>query len=896
MHFKTLFITFVLISLCIMVHADYAIGNAPFINTWKILGPLPERVGFNYDMIGEKNIEPALGDETRGLKWEYIDDRLFSRNYDDYVDVYSFYKIKKNINPGGVVVYLHNYVYSPKEENVQIRYSGDRYSKVFLNGQYIIGSRVGFPNQRDKFDNLTGGFEPSNWFYLQDNATKDALIKDVTLKEGWNSILIKIGNERESVLGLYFRICDTNGNEIPSLTFSINGPKNEKLEIDNRTMTFKEDNISNNMPQGYAGWPYVGFHQSEYFKNYCKSFVRPEHYRSAASAEDFQFTASGGKLPYKFEIEGSLPKGLKFDNGKIYGTIAPYAELKDYNFTIKVTDKDNNTDSKSFCINVKERPNKWVEKGRMTALVHSPEKIPQKKYKELVSLMEQQGYCAVMPINFNNGLYNFRSKNRFNNVPEKDLGDVFTPLKKAFENSTIAFGTYNGNLPLAPQYSYDQVVCMYEDLMKNCTPSIIWHDWLGVCHGSVDAVYSLIKTINPDVVILQNGVERFTNGDWDIISIEFMTDYGENTGDIWDKFVNNFGIHEYPMVYHWPKEYSMETWHALSSEKAKDTYPDKLDWDSFLKLNISVISEGGISNLDHTISSDYQENQHKKMAKWANNKKSPEPLYKAYTNCYPMPSMADNWGYVNVSSDGKALYAIAIENPRGKTGLPEKELFINDFKYEAESVIHLNSGKECSYYVYNINKDDDGKGKGNLFVIDTSSISSDPVADIFKITLKHPAYNFDQPITPKFNFQKKKEGNLAYHKTARFLSADCQHVLFQSSGWNKHPTYAIDGDMKTETAPGGYYSWALWVDLEEEYDISKVCVYMSGVTTDYRLEISQDNETWKTIAEGQNNELSKQLTFNFDEQKARFVRFISLKPNGSNQPGGQMSISEFEVY
>ena len=116
MHFKTLFITLILISLCIMVHADYAIGNAPFINTWKIMGPIGERVGYNYDMIGERVIEPVIGDETRDLKWEYFDDRLFSRNYDDYVDVYSYYKVKKQINPDGVVVYLHNYVYSPKEQ------------------------------------------------------------------------------------------------------------------------------------------------------------------------------------------------------------------------------------------------------------------------------------------------------------------------------------------------------------------------------------------------------------------------------------------------------------------------------------------------------------------------------------------------------------------------------------------------------------------------------------------------------------------------------------------------------------------------------------------------------------------------------------------------------------
>ena len=235
-------IILILLSLCVFAeYADsiadsdkYIKDPAPFINTWAVLGVFNEKEAIDTDIIGEASVEPYVGQETGGKTWEYFDDRLFSRNYDDYVDLYSYYKVKKKDNVDGCVIYLHNYVFSPKEQQVQIRWGGDRYSKVFLNGEEIGKALVGFPNNVITYTDPDWWHAGGNWKHLQDNATKDANKVNVTLKKGWNRVLVKVGNDREGVLGLYFRISGNKGENLNLIT-SPNGPKSS-LTIDNNAL------------------------------------------------------------------------------------------------------------------------------------------------------------------------------------------------------------------------------------------------------------------------------------------------------------------------------------------------------------------------------------------------------------------------------------------------------------------------------------------------------------------------------------------------------------------------------------------------------------------------------------------------------------------------------------
>ena len=80
--------------------------------------------------------------------------------------------------------------------------------------------------------------------------------------------------------------------------------------------------------------------------------------------------------------------------------------------------------------------------------------VMNRKIEELAQTVKDQGYCLVMPINYNNGLYNFRSQNRFNTVKEKDLGDALTPLIEPFESRGVNVGTYIGNVILFLKNAY----------------------------------------------------------------------------------------------------------------------------------------------------------------------------------------------------------------------------------------------------------------------------------------------------------------------------------------------------------------------------------------------------------------------------------------------------------
>ncbi|MEG0580350.1 MAG: hypothetical protein RR490_10585, partial [Niameybacter sp.] len=204
-------------------------------------------------------IGEGFGNDTEGKNWEYFDDRIFNRNYDDYQDLYGYYTVKKGIETrelderGKVVegdyVYAHTYVYSPIEQDVQFRFGTSGRHKLFVNDEMMV---------RDTES-------PTE-------VQKDMVKKDITLKQGWNKILLQIKHEAVSYLGFYGRITDVNGGEIPHLTYSVTG-NTDVLAID--TQGLKAEDVvqgeeevgrglpNNELPNGYVDWPYV-WNESKY--------------------------------------------------------------------------------------------------------------------------------------------------------------------------------------------------------------------------------------------------------------------------------------------------------------------------------------------------------------------------------------------------------------------------------------------------------------------------------------------------------------------------------------------------------------------------------------------------------------------------------------------------------
>ena len=78
--------------------ANWAPGDAPFINTWLVLGTYDNRegAGMRTDLIGEATVQPRAGEQVAGKTWQFFDDRIFSRNYDDYQDLFSYFFVRQD--------------------------------------------------------------------------------------------------------------------------------------------------------------------------------------------------------------------------------------------------------------------------------------------------------------------------------------------------------------------------------------------------------------------------------------------------------------------------------------------------------------------------------------------------------------------------------------------------------------------------------------------------------------------------------------------------------------------------------------------------------------------------------------------------------------------------------
>jgi hypothetical protein len=155
----------------------YAIGldafvlrpHRTFIPAWSLIGPFGnprdaslKRLGL--DIVYPPENEVDLGKRYVGVDSQTVAWRTVTTPAKGRVDLYMFDPYEM------VVVYAHTYVYSPRAQTLTMLIGSDDGSKVFLNAKEIyrfLEIRVARPDQ-------------------------DAI--DLHLKQGWNSLLIKIEN------------------------------------------------------------------------------------------------------------------------------------------------------------------------------------------------------------------------------------------------------------------------------------------------------------------------------------------------------------------------------------------------------------------------------------------------------------------------------------------------------------------------------------------------------------------------------------------------------------------------------------------------------------------------------------------------------------------------------
>ncbi len=264
-------------------------------------------------------------------------------------------------------------------------------------------------------------------------------------------------------------------------------------------------------------------------------------------ASDFVLQAAGGKPPYRWSLcEGDLPPGLSLDgDGRITGVVAAYAKLREYGFQVRVKDANGGLAYKNLVIDVKERPNRWFEEGRLVALIHAPERTPENDFVAMAQLMKAEGYRLGMPISYNNGDAKFRWPSRFVKGGGVTPNDVIAKYKSALEKAGLKFGMYMGNLNNAdPNFTPNQAICVVEEAIQRYHPSVFWFDWSGLDGESLDSLYSMIRSYDPSIVIVLNGHIRGSNGDWDEVCFEGWSAWGPAMWEVW------------PVPIPWPKKHA----------------------------------------------------------------------------------------------------------------------------------------------------------------------------------------------------------------------------------------------------------------------------------------------------------------------------------------------------
>jgi hypothetical protein len=136
--------------------------------------------------------------------------------------------------------------------------------------------------------------------------------------------------------------------------------------------------------------------------------------------------------------------------------------------------------------------------------------------------------------------------------------------------------------------------------------------------------------------------------------------------------------------------------------------------------------------------------------------------------------------------------------------------------------------------------------------------------------------------------------NLAYRKPTMALYMDGTTALMQPG---LEPGAAVDGDATTYAQATNQYRWQLQVDLLDVQVIDSIRVTMPAVAyaTSLHVDASTDGTTYATIAQSTTAGPGTTV-FAVSPLGARYLRVIADEPDGPNQTGGQMAISELQIF
>ncbi|WP_405067697.1 Ig-like domain-containing protein [Kribbella sp. NBC_01510] len=760
-------------------HAAQTGGTAPYLNQWAVSGPYADA--------------EAIGVDTS--TWQYFDDRIFNRNYDDYNDLMGYFDVKQGQSTVDKWVAAASYVYSPTAQTVQWQVGGSGLYRLFAND-----APVGRQDQ------------------IASRVSKSGTKYPVQLNQGWNKLLIEIQHKNpgknKNFLGFYTRIGDSAGNAVPSLTYSVTGPNvagnqlsivTKGLSVDRQAFAARNAEVpandypSNTLPYAYDESPYVGM-VATIDGNRNTSSIAPE-------AAPFTFQAAGGSPGYSWTIvAGQLPPGLTLaPDGHIDGTVADGANgasQKDYTFTVKATDAAGATTTKQYAITVKKNPVDWFIDGKMSALSHTTGTMPNLydpnfNYDEWAQTAKEMGMTMLSTESLQNTIYYWPSPNA-NLTPDNSnklykysalyqssdgswhVKDRVLQAKQAAERYGLKFGVYVSSLYEGSEILESDI----QGLVARYDPWYVFADGGPESYSNPDVAWSSARNYNDHVLIdanpnAQTGDQDITLHERPFWNSEPYTDGGWSTGILPQ---GRKVAHE-----EWNDPYTtaLDVWTQYAKGNERDDWAEAtkelinqyghgyvMNYDS--SITVSRGMDNLSSNLDNTnifsmvpVSSQQLSDMRSSIVKWMDNGRGPdlrESMYGTtpYTMDYtlkpgwytdPQKAIAHgqgpDWGYA--MSRDQYVYMHMVKNQiqgTAKTGFTGQSAMRNlgPFDYPVQQVQWLNKGSSLPFTTEASN--------GKYYVsIDTSDVTADPIDTIIKIRTANPVRKYKMTSVKLFSSQ-----------------------------------------------------------------------------------------------------------------------------------------------
>jgi len=172
------------------------------IKDWFFIGPFRDNADMTpaeKKIVDEADLAGTYEDNGRVLKW------LRPYGYDDrgYVNLSNIFMPQSFAR-----AYALTYIYSPAEQGIQFRLGSDDGVAIWLDGEKVWDNPVKRP------------------------ASVDNDVVDVTLKEGWNTLLVKVSQDWGG-WGFYFRVTEMDGKPVENIIF-------DPLKDEKRTEAIKK--------------------------------------------------------------------------------------------------------------------------------------------------------------------------------------------------------------------------------------------------------------------------------------------------------------------------------------------------------------------------------------------------------------------------------------------------------------------------------------------------------------------------------------------------------------------------------------------------------------------------------------------------------------------------------